>query len=122
MPARPLLPALLVLLVPAAGRADDLFRQRVAPILEARCLGCHDAKAKRGGLDLSSRAGLLAGGDEGKVVVPGKAAGSRLLQLVSGPKPRMPRTGPRLSDAEVALLRRGIDAGAEWPAGRKLAA
>jgi mono/diheme cytochrome c family protein len=119
MPARPLL---LLLLLPVVARADDLFRQRIAPILEARCVGCHDAKAKRGGLDLSTRAGLLAGGDEGKVVVPGQSAKSRLLQFVSGPKPKMPRTGPKLGDAEVALLRRWIDAGADWPAGQKLAA
>jgi Protein of unknown function (DUF1549)/Protein of unknown function (DUF1553)/Planctomycete cytochrome C len=122
MPARTLLSALLLLLSPLAGRADELFRQRIAPILEGRCLGCHDAKGKRGGLDLSSRAGLLAGGDEGAVVVPGQAAKSRLLKFVSGPTPRMPRTGAKLSDAEVALLRRWIDAGAKWPADQRLAA
>ncbi len=120
--ARQLFPALLVLLSPLAARADELFRQRIAPILEERCLSCHDAKTKRGKLDLSSRAGLLAGGEEGAVVVPGDATKSRLMKMVSGPKPRMPRSGSKLGDAEVAHLRRWIDTGAKWPAEAKLKA
>jgi hypothetical protein len=104
----------------AAPAAGDLFSRRVAPILSRHCLRCHDGHKKRGGLDLSTRAGLLAGGESGPAVVPGNAANSRLLQMVSGPKPRMPRSGPRLSAGEVAVLRRWIESGAAWPAGLTL--
>jgi mono/diheme cytochrome c family protein len=100
----------------AAARADDLFRETVAPVLGQRCVSCHDGTRKRSGLDLTTRASLLRGGADGPVVVPGNAAGSRLVAMVSGDRPRMPRQGPRLSADEVASLRKWIDAGAPWPA------
>src|SRR4051794_6259959 len=108
MARRVLLGLLLSLLLSAPARPADLFRDRVAPILARSCVGCHDAGKKRGGLDLSTRATALVGGDSGAVIVPGKAAKSLLVQFVSGAKPRMPRAGARLSDGEVALLRRWI--------------
>src|SRR5262249_54923160 len=90
--------------------------RRVAPVLSRACLGCHDGAKKRGGLDLSTRTAALAGGDDGAVIVPGSAAKSRLIQFVSGDKPRMPRTGPKLAVGEVAVLKKWIDEGAKWPA------
>jgi mono/diheme cytochrome c family protein len=99
------------------ARADDAdhFAGRVAPVLRQRCVQCHNARRARGGLDLTTRAGLLQGGARGAVVVPGNAAGSRLVQLVSGPEPRMPKQGAHLTSEEVADLRTWIDAGAPWP-------
>ncbi len=120
--SRRLLLACACLLLPATVRADDLFGKRVAPLLSRRCVQCHDAAKKRGGLDLSTRQGLLAGSDNGPVLVAGNAARSRLVQVVSGAKPLMPRSGVRLTDGEVAVLRRWIDGGAAWPATRALRA
>jgi mono/diheme cytochrome c family protein len=122
MPSRfgPLL-ALLCLATPAAAAEPALFAECVAPLLRQRCLSCHGQK-KRGGLDLSTRAGLLRGGDGGAVVVPGSAARSRLLQMVSGPEAKMPKQGPRLTAAQVAALRQWVEAGAPWLAGVTLAA
>src|SRR4051794_29912492 len=96
------LAAVGVLLGAEVARAEDVFRDRVAPLLQRRCLGCHNPDKKRGGLDLSTRSSALAGGENGVVVVPGQANKSRLVQMVSGPTPRMPRTGPRLSEGEAA--------------------
>lgn len=50
----------------------------VAPILTARCVACHGGTA---GLDLDSYQGLLAGGNLGPAIVPGKADESLLIQL-----------------------------------------
>jgi hypothetical protein len=96
---------------------EDLFGGKVAPLLRRHCLACHGPERKRGGLDLSTRAGALAGGENGPVLVPGSADRSLLLRVVNGPAPRMPRTGPKLTDGERVQLRRWIDAGAPWPAG-----
>src|SRR5262245_27044325 len=101
---------------PMSAAEATAFTDKVAPVLQRRCLGCHGEK-KRGGLDLRTRAGMLKGGDGGPALVPGSAAKSRLVQLVSGPKPRMPREGPKLTPAEVAALRAWVDAGAPWPEG-----
>src|SRR5262245_20917600 len=120
MPARLVLMSGLALLTLAMPARADLFTERIVPLLEGRCLSCHNARAKRGGLDLSTRAAALAGGDNGAVLVPGSAKKSKLIEAVSGAKPAMPRTGAKLTAVEVALLRRWVDAGMAWPATRKL--
>src|SRR5262249_44081443 len=76
---------------------------------------CHQPKKQRGGLDLTSRDTLLAGGDNGPAIVPGAAEKSRVLRLVRhAEKPAMPEGGKKLSDAEIALLARWIDAGSPY--------
>jgi hypothetical protein len=119
---RILLAASCCLGTPGLSEAADFFRDKVAPLLEARCLGCHDAGKKRGGLDLSTRSSAMAGGESGPAFVPGAAAKSRLVQMIAGAKPLMPRTGAKLTTGEVALVRRWIDAGAAWPEAVKLGA
>jgi hypothetical protein len=112
-------------LLPAAGPVaanDAVFAEKVAPLLQTRCLACHDGIKKRGGLDLSTRAGLLAGGESGAAVAVGKASESLLIRKITGPAPVMPKQGPKLETIEVAALMRWIDAGAPWPAGRTLVA
>ena len=39
--------------LPRAGRAADPYRDKVVPFLAAYCFRCHDAKTKRGELDLT---------------------------------------------------------------------
>ncbi|MEZ5399812.1 MAG: PSD1 and planctomycete cytochrome C domain-containing protein [Bryobacteraceae bacterium] len=81
------------------------------PILAAKCLTCHDTKAKTAGLDLSTRQAALAGGAKGAAIVPGKPEDSRLYQYVRDGK--MP-PGRRLANDEVAAIREWIDGGAPW--------
>jgi mono/diheme cytochrome c family protein len=99
----------------APGTPSDLFTDAVAPLLRQRCASCHNPDKKRGGLDLSTRARMLAGGDMGAVVKPGAAADSLLMQMVSGADAKMPKQGPKLTPDEIASLRRWIDSGAPWP-------
>ncbi|HZY89725.1 MAG TPA: DUF1549 domain-containing protein, partial [Gemmataceae bacterium] len=87
------------------------FEREVGPLLRERCLKCHSGGRARGDLDLTRQAGLKAGGTNGVVVRPGKAADSLLFQHVRDGK--MPPKRP-LNAAEVELLRRWIDAGASW--------
>lgn len=95
--------------------AKDFFKNRVAPVLKAHCLECHNPDRARGGLDLSSRTTLLEGGGKGPAIVPGDAKKSLLLDMVHGPKPRMPQKRDPLSAAQVNDLMEWIDAGAPWP-------
>ncbi len=107
--------ALYVNIAAASAAENDLFAARVAPLLERRCLSCHDASKRRGGLDLSTRAGLVKGGNSGPAVIPDKAAASLLLKKVGGPAPTMPRQGPPLKADEIAVLARWVDLGVPWP-------
>lgn len=117
------LPAFYLLIVVMAGnvRADDrLFRERVAPILEARCVHCHEGAKPKGGLSLVSAERLQMGGDSGPVFVAGKPDESLLLEYISGDEPQMPKDEKPLSPAEVAAIREWIASGAAWPAGAEL--
>ena len=53
---------------------ERLFTLKVAPMLEEKCVGCHGEPGKKlkGGLDVSTRAAFLRGGDEiAHSLVPG---------------------------------------------------
>ncbi len=116
-----LLAALLV--CPAPIRATDpptppvSFTRDVKPILARHCVSCHGADKQKGGLRLDRKADALAGGDSGKAIIPGKAADSHLMKLVTSDDPdtRMPPKKPALAAAEVATLRAWIDQNADWP-------
>uniref|UniRef100_A0A7C2NYX3 DUF1553 domain-containing protein n=1 Tax=Schlesneria paludicola TaxID=360056 RepID=A0A7C2NYX3_9PLAN len=104
----------------AAQPEDALFSERVAPVLERRCVSCHNDAEAKGGLSLQSADGLRKGGDSGPALQAGRPEASLLLDYLTGDKPEMPKTGPPLSMAEIAALREWIAAGAVWPAGRVL--
>ena len=104
---------------PPAHAEESPFEQSVAKILIRRCLECHNATDKKGGLDLTQQKGLLAGGDSGKVVVAGKPDRSPLIERVrDGSMP--PKKSDRLSKTEVEALSAWVKAGAKWPKGRRL--
>ena len=107
--------ALLVL--PNVTTADDFFRDRVAPILEAKCLGCHNSLDQKGDFALQRRDELLGSG----YVEAGDTEGSHLLStlvsVVPGEKPSMPKDGAPLTDEQVAVIHQWIVDGAKWPDG-----
>jgi hypothetical protein len=117
-------------LCPVSGRAADSesekpvadtgsidFRRDILPILETRCLDCHDRDGREGGLRFTEPQDLLRLNDSGvPAVVDGKPDESELIRrvLATGDD-RMPPEGDPLSGAEVEKLRRWIDAGLPWP-------
>src|SRR4029453_19137135 len=78
---------------PSSGTAASQYRitRDAMGLLQANCFSCHNPEKHRGGLDLTSREALMEGGDEGKVVVPGKPDESLLFRaLGSEADPHMP--------------------------------
>jgi hypothetical protein len=101
--------------LPAPANREIDFTRDIAPIL-AHCQSCHGATQEMGGLRLDSRASALTGGNSGMVIVTGRSAESKLIQLVAGTgKIIMPPVGERLKTEDVAVLRAWIDQGARWP-------
>jgi Protein of unknown function (DUF1553)/Protein of unknown function (DUF1549)/Planctomycete cytochrome C len=110
-------PAASTVAVAAEGNAEGLefFEQKVRPLLSQRCLECHSGVDAKGSLRLDSKAGLLAGGDTGPAVVPGKPAESLLVDAVNyGQTYQMPPKS-RLAADEVAVLTRWVELGVPWP-------
>ncbi|MCP5527916.1 MAG: PSD1 domain-containing protein [Verrucomicrobiales bacterium] len=104
--------------LPAAVVRGVDFTRDVEPILAARCVRCHGAEKRRGGLRLDRRADALTGGDShAPAIVPGDGAASPLIRFVAGldPDMLMPPQGDRLSAEEIGMLRAWIDQGAMWP-------
>jgi len=107
---------LTVLATPAC--AVDFVRE-VRPIFEKHCYECHGAEKQKNDYRLDIRAIALTGGaDHAPNIVAGKSAESPLFRFVSGAddKITMPPKS-KLSSAEIDVLKRWIDAGAEWPEG-----
>ncbi len=110
--------------VPDAGAPDAAavthFETHVRPLLAKRCVECHGPDKQQGGVRLDRRSAafskekLSAGGP---AIVPGDAAGSRLIRVLAHEDydTGMPPAGP-LPAAEIATLTTWIDRGAVWPA------
>src|SRR5688572_3735244 len=101
----------------AAPDAVDYARD-VQPLLERHCVECHGTKKARGRLRLHNPDHLAKGGQSGPVVVAGNSERSLLMRRVLGldDEDRMPLDADPLSDAELAILRGWIAAGAKMPA------
>ncbi|MCZ6795552.1 MAG: PSD1 and planctomycete cytochrome C domain-containing protein [Planctomycetota bacterium] len=103
------------------GESVD-FERQVAPLIAAHCLECHSEGQKKGGLLLISRKDLLAGGESGAAITPGKPDDSLLVERLRAGEmpPREKGKSRRLRDTEIAILEAWIRAGAAWPEGRRL--
>src|SRR5712692_4105555 len=68
----------------ATPEGIEFFEKHIRPVLVERCYSCHSPKAKipMGKLRLDSRAGMLAGGQNGLVLVPGEPEKSRLIRAI----------------------------------------
>jgi len=79
-------------LPPAASRTDVTFAKDIQPLFEASCVKCHSGQRPKARLRLDTLEGVLAGGEDGKVLVPGDSAKSRLVTAIArvNPKTAMP--------------------------------
>ncbi len=112
----PLQPAPVASAPPSASASA--YATLIAPILDRTCAECHRPDKDKGGLVLSTAAGLRAGGDTGPAVAPGKPDDSLLLTRCLLPiehddhMPPSDKAQP--TAAELATLRLWIAAGAPF--------
>lgn len=109
----------VVLLLATVANAKVDFAREVRPILNAHCTACHGGVKEAGEVSFIYREQALGEGESGKrIIVPGDPDGSEMMRriLSEDPDEVMPKPahGPRLPDAEIAILRRWIEEGAEW--------
>lgn len=85
------------------------YDDHIRPLLENKCFSCHNPDKKKGGLDMTSYAALVAGGGGGAVVDPGNPGGSRLWTCsTQKEEPFMPPEGAPLPAKDLALLSKWI--------------
>jgi WD40 repeat protein/chromosome segregation ATPase len=81
-------------------------------LLENKCFSCHNPDKKKGGLELTSYAGLMNGGSGGAVVDAGNPSGSRLWTCsAKKEEPFMPPEGAPLDAKDLTLLSKWIAGG-----------
>ena len=96
------------------ARADDKvdFAKNIQPLLEKRCVECHNEKKTKGDLRLDVKAEAFKAD---KVLVPGKADESAMIKRVSLPAGHddiMPPKGDPLTKDQIELLKKWINEGA----------
>ncbi len=101
----------------AMAESLKLFTGQVRTILSENCVRCHGGEKTRSDLNLTTRSGLLAGGELGIAVVPGKPAESPLLDyLQHAEKPFMPLKKPKLAAKDISAIEKWISLGAAYNA------
>ncbi len=104
----------------AAG-SEVSFNRDVLPILAENCFACHgpDQAGRKGDLQIHLRDKAVAERKSGgHVIVPGKAKESLLVERVMATDADEvmppPESGGRLTEGQVEVLRKWIDAGAKY--------
>ncbi len=89
------------------------YKDHVLPILRKHCLNCHNADKATSDLNVATYQALMAGGASGEAVKPGNPGQSLLFRVTAHEtEPKMPPKGPKVPDADLAVIKRWIEGGA----------
>jgi len=101
----------------AMPEQTEFFEKKIRPVLSQHCYSCHNSLEKQaGGLALDYRDALLAGGDSGDVIVPGKPQESILIWALRHEQGyEMPSNAPQLDAQVIRDFERWIEQGASDP-------
>ena len=99
----------------AETRSQIDFSRHVKPILEERCVRCHDGSDKKTFYSLVNREEAF----KGNSIVPGKPSDSILYLAAAGEHPILKKSKEEVSVApsDLLVLKRWIASGAVWPQG-----
>ena len=101
-----------------------VFNQVISPILDSKCVKCHNTGKSKGNLMLSSIDKILLGGEKGQIIKSNSSVDSRLYTYLNLPiddEMHMPPDGnSQLNDNEKELIKLWIDEGADFYNFRKM--
>lgn len=96
----------------------EVFEHVIQPILENKCLSCHQASKQKGQLRLDAVEHILQGGESGPAVVPGDVEKSLLAHHILLPLEEEghmpPKSKPQLTEDETELIVAWIASGGEF--------
>ena len=95
-----------------------VFNQVISPILDSKCVKCHNINKSKGELMLTSVEQILKGGEDGKIIEISNSDKSRLYTYLNLPledKHHMPPDGnAQPTENEIELIKLWIDNGADF--------
>ena len=108
-------------LPPASDKPGLTYAGDIKAIFDKSCIKCHGDEKQKGKLRLDSLAAALKGGEDGKVIEPGKGAESMLVHNIARlgdedfwmPPPDNKAKIPPLTKEQIGLIRAWIDQGAK---------
>ena len=114
---------LLLPAAPASAAVD--FARDIQPVLETRCLECHNPGKVKGKLLMDTLANLVKGGEKGPAIVAGQPEKGEMIKRITLPKGDddiMPPKGAPLTADQIAKVKQWIAEGAKVPDGLVMAA
>jgi hypothetical protein len=102
-----------VLALPLAAQHLVDYQRDVQPIFWDSCIGCHRDERAPAGLHLDTAAGVLKGSSTRKVIIPGDASNSILVQRITATSSRQMPPDGALNKAQIALIVDWINQGAK---------
>ena len=106
--------------IKAAKSGPVDFVKHVKPVLERKCVMCHNRKALPGHSSFESRREALRTKTLGTYLVPGHPETSLMVANTASTHQNvsvMPTVGERLTKDEYTILRKWVKEGAVWPTG-----
>jgi len=110
-------PSILFELNPKTFRELPLYGGVVRPILDLKCVSCHNKKKSKGELLLNDYKGIVSGGESGEVInfeTPRKSLIWKYIRLPLEDEMHMPpKAKTQLTKAEIKVISRWIELGAD---------
>lgn len=103
--------------IPSHPDSIIVYQHLVQPFLMNKCSSCHSDTKAKGELIIGTREGLIKGGENGEVVMPGKSQESSLFLRTTLPqssKKFMPPKGEPLTYTELKILEWWVENGASF--------
>jgi mono/diheme cytochrome c family protein len=108
-------------LPPASAKTGVTYATDIKPIFDKACIRCHGAEKPKARLRLDGLEAALKGSEDGKVILSGNSADSKLVHCVAHagkpdgfmPPPRNKANIPPLTKEQIGLIRAWIDQGAK---------
>ena len=85
---------------------NPTYDANISQIFNNECKVCHNGTTLAGGMDLTTYTGVMKGGKDGPVIIPGGSANSLLVKIQSD------KHFMNLSPEELMLVKQWIDGGA----------
>ena len=105
-----------LVLLPETHRQLPFYSGVIQPILDQKCVSCHNPKKSKGGLLLHNFKVIMDGGEQGAIISTTMAKESEMLRRIHFPKDEKkhmpPKAKTQLTKAEIKLIGQWITLGA----------
>ncbi|TMU55733.1 c-type cytochrome domain-containing protein [Flagellimonas algicola] len=104
-----------IALTEESWETSQFYEDVVHPVLNNKCVSCHNPKKSKGGLKLHTLEDILSGGENGEVIAPNNAEESplygRLILPMDDEDHMPPKEKTQLTKEEIAIIKTWISHG-----------